>query len=339
MIEGTIPIRTAAVLRETALRVGAARGQIACAVGAEVDGTGDPRLRIPIESAWRLWELIGSVGGPGAGLCAAATAERGGLGVWDYLFTSRATLAESLRTVMELRSAVTDPAVVWEVREDGALLTVRVGVAQEADPVFVPVEEFVLALILRRVREATGQEVVPVRVAFTHRCTHRYRVMIEEFGTGRIDFGAPYSEVTFLGAGALATGGDPGLGEVLCHYAELLLADSRRAPDWREELHLVISDALACGEPGLDAVARRLALSPRTLQRRLRELDTTWRAEIEQVRLRQARNLLRDTELPVQSVAARVGYTDARSLRRAFRRWTGQTPDGFRGGIADECAG
>lgn len=332
-------MRTAAVLRETALRVGAKQGQIAFAAGTDAVGTGDERLRVPIESAWRLWELIGSVGGPGAGLCASATAERGGLGVWDYLFASRATLAESLRTVMELRSAVTDPAVVWEVREDGALLTVRVGVAQEADPVYVPVEEFVLALILRRIREATGQEIVPVRVGFTHRCTFRYRDMIEEFGTGRIDFGAPYSEITFLDAGALPTGGDPGLGEVLRHYAELLLANSRRAPGWREELHRAISEALARGELGLDAVAHRLAQSPRTLQRRLRDMDTTWRAEIEQVRWRQAQNLLRDTDLSVQSVAARVGYSDARALRRAFHRWTGQTPDGFRGVIADERAG
>ncbi|MEU7141045.1 helix-turn-helix domain-containing protein [Nocardia sp. NPDC046473] len=77
-------------------------------------------------------------------------------------------------------------------------------------------------------------------------------------------------------------------------------------------------------------MARRLAISPRTLQRRLQELDTTWRMEVESVRYEQALDLLRDTDLPVRSVAARLGDADTRALRRAFRRWTSQTPDAFR---------
>ncbi len=332
-------MRTAVVLHETALRVGASQGQIAATSGVDLAGVDGEGLRVPIESAWRMWELIGAVGGPGAGLCASATAARGALGVWDYLFSSHATVAESLCAVMELRSAVTDPAVVWEVLDDGGLLTVRVGVAVESDPVFVPVEEFVLSLILRRIREATGERVVPVRVAFTHRCTRRYPEMIEEFGTGRIDFGAPRSEITFLDAGALPTGADPGLGAVLCDYARLLLTSSRRVPDWREKLHAAISDALGRSELGLEGVAHRLALSPRTLQRRLGELGTTWRAEVERVRQQQALNLLRDTGLPVQSIAARVGYADARALRRAVHRWTGRTPDAVRKEASGRRAG
>ncbi|MFE3194082.1 helix-turn-helix domain-containing protein [Nocardia sp. NPDC059240] len=330
MIEGTIPMRTAVVLQDAALRVGASHGHIAGVSGVDKYSSGEEHLRVPIESAWRLWELIGSVGGPGAGLCVSATAERGALGVWDYLFTSRATLADSLRTVMEFRSAVTDPTVVWEVLEDDRLLTVRVGVAQESDPLFIPVEEFVLSLILQRVRAATKQHIVPVRVAFTHRVTHRFPHLIDEFGTGCIDFGAPFSEITFLDVGMLPTGDDPMLGDMLCHYAELQLEASRQVPDWRGKLHHAISDAMIRGDLALDTIACRLAISPRTLQRRLREVDSTWRAEVEHVRRDQVTNLLRDTGYSIQSVAARAGYTDARTLRRAFHRWTGQTPGEFR---------
>lgn len=339
MIDGTIPTRTAVVLQRTASRLGAPSWQIDGAVGVDERHLGDEQVRIPIESAWRMWELIGSIGGPGAGLCASATAARGVLGVWDYLFTSRPTLADSLRTVMELRSAVTDPTVVWEVLEDGALLTVRVGVAVESDPVFVPVEEFVLSLILRRIREATGAEIVPMRVAFTHRVTHRRRDLIDEFGTSRIDFGMPFSEITFLDAGRLPTGGDPALGEVFSGYAKLLLSTSRPVAGWRERLHLAISEALTDNDFGLDSVARRLSISSRTLQRRLCEMDSTWSDELDRVRQEQVDNLLRGTELPIESVAARVGYADARSLRRAFHRWTGQTPAAYRRDLEDKRAG
>ncbi|WP_067722035.1 AraC family transcriptional regulator [Nocardia yamanashiensis] len=330
MIDGTIPLRTAVMLRDTAIKVGATPWNLASFPEVDPSALGDERLRVPIETAWRMWELIGATGGLSAGLCASEAAAPGVLGVWDYLFSSRATLGESLRAVMEFRSAVTDPVVEWEVIEDGGLLTVRVGVAVEADPVFVPVEEFVLTLILRRIREATGQLVVPVRVAFTHRVSQRRNALIDEFGTGRIDFGAPYSEITFIDASTLPTGGDPGLGNVLCRYAALLHTTAKQMPVWSEQLHTAISEALLCGEPGLESVARRLSISQRTLQRRLAEAGTTWSAEIEQVRHQQARELLRDTELPVQSIATRIGYTDARTLRRAFHRWSGQTPDSFR---------
>ncbi len=77
-------------------------------------------------------------------------------------------------------------------------------------------------------------------------------------------------------------------------------------------------------------VAARLATSPRTVQRRLTDLDTSWRDEVDQVRRARAMDLLRDTELTVQAVAARVGYSDARALRRAFVQWTGRSPGSFR---------
>ncbi|MGW0328493.1 helix-turn-helix domain-containing protein [Nocardia sp. NPDC003183] len=69
------------------------------------------------------------------------------------------------------------------------------------------------------------------------------------------------------------------------------------------------------------------ALSPRTFQRRLAEAGTTWRDAACRDR---AERPLRDSDLPVQSIAAQLGYTDARTLRRAFRRWNGQSPDIFR---------
>ncbi len=128
----------------------------------------------------------------------------------------------------------------------------------------------------------------------------------------------------------LPTGGDPRLGELLCDYARLTLTASRQLPSWLDRFHAAVSAELALGDLTLGAVAARLALSPRTLQRRLTELDTTWRDEVDHLRRRRTMDLLRDTELTVRAVAARVGYSDARALRRAFVQWTGQSPAGFR---------
>ncbi|MFI1646737.1 helix-turn-helix domain-containing protein [Streptomyces avidinii] len=67
-------------------------------------------------------------------------------------------------------------------------------------------------------------------------------------------------------------------------------------------------------------------MSPRTLQRRLGEHGTTWREEVEAVRQEHTLELLRATDLPLRSVAARVGFSDVRALRRAVRRWEGLPP-------------
>ncbi|MFD7847995.1 helix-turn-helix transcriptional regulator [Nocardia sp. NPDC059764] len=80
----------------------------------------------------------------------------------------------------------------------------------------------------------------------------------------------------------------------------------------------------------LEKVARALRLGERTLQRRLAEHGTGWRTELETLRRDTALALLRDPAVPVRVVALRLGYRDHRVLARAFRRWTGQSPAGFR---------
>ncbi|WP_067721193.1 AraC family transcriptional regulator [Nocardia yamanashiensis] len=326
---GTFPSRTADIVRKTALRVGVSPVDLAGIPGLYPAALGDDLLRVPTESVWRMWELIDAIAGPGSGLCATAQADRGGLRVWDYLFSSGGTLAEGVRTAAEFRAVVTDPAAGWEVIEDGRLLTIR-ATRFEPEKVLAPIEEYAMSSLLRRMREATRRNLVPVRVAFGNNAGNRHRCLVDEFGTGQIDFGAPRSELTFLDAGALPTGTDPKLGEILKNYTKLVLAQSGPVPSWHETFRAAIAQALYEDNLTLTAVADRLAINTRTLQRRLAERNSNWRAEVEAVRHEQAKQLLRDTDLPVQSVAARLGYSDARVLRRAFGRWTGQTPDAFR---------
>lgn len=82
--------------------------------------------------------------------------------------------------------------------------------------------------------------------------------------------------------------------------------------------------------PGHTAVAVELCLSPRTLTRRLAEEGTTFRALQDEVRRLLAEELLTHTDLSCDQLAARLGYADAASFIRAFRRWTGHTPQEYR---------
>ncbi len=93
--------------------------------------------------------------------------------------------------------------------------------------------------------------------------------------------------------------------------------------------------------PTLEALAADLDLPPRTLQRRLDEADLTFRKLVERVRLTQAMGYLRSTDTPLAEIAARLGFANAGTFHRAFKRWTGQAPGEVRRdrGLADRSAG
>ncbi|WP_067694268.1 helix-turn-helix transcriptional regulator [Nocardia jejuensis] len=339
MIEGTIPTRVAALIRTTALNVGVTPAELD-AIIPTVDpaSLADDLVRVPTEWAWRAWELIDASAGIGSGLLATDIADRRGLYVWDYPFISGPILGDSARNALGVRGVVADPSIGWVVMQNGRLLTVRDTVAIDPDPLLAPLEEFMLSIMLRRVRAATRRYLVPDRVAFSHRASNRYNYLVDEFGTSHIEFGCPCAEITFLDAGTLSTQTTPDLGAMLRHYAEIVLAASNPAPSWRQNLRATITIALREGDLTIDEAAQSMAMSARTLQRRLHEMGTSWRHELESIRYEQASRLMRDTNLPIQSVAARLGYADARTLRRAIRRWTGQGTDEFRRRLHDRNA-
>ena len=78
------------------------------------------------------------------------------------------------------------------------------------------------------------------------------------------------------------------------------------------------------------AVARRLNLSVRTLQRRLHDEGLTFRAILDRTQSEIAKRWLRETSLSVAQVSEKLGYADRASFDLAFTRWSGRSPRRFR---------
>ncbi|MFI6586790.1 helix-turn-helix domain-containing protein [Embleya sp. NPDC050493] len=332
MIDYTVSSHMAHVVRDAALRAGVAHSELAYLPGLEPETLADPLLRVPTATLIRMWELIAHSNPTGAGVRAAETAARGRLHVWDYLFTTAGTFAEGCRDAARYLPTMTDPGVEMTVIEDDRRLTITYGIALYSPAAVTAIDEFAMALMLKRARDARGPGVVPVHVALAHEAPKDHRHLIEAFGTRSIDFGTRANSMTFLDLDAgppRPAGPDDELGLILRRYADNVLENARPASGWHGRFRSEVAHALG-EELSLELVAQRMAMSPRTLQRRLSDLETTWRDEIESVRHERAGTLLRETDLPIQSIAGRLGYTDARALRRAFQRWTGQTPDAYR---------
>jgi AraC family transcriptional regulator, regulatory protein of adaptative response / methylphosphotriester-DNA alkyltransferase methyltransferase len=80
----------------------------------------------------------------------------------------------------------------------------------------------------------------------------------------------------------------------------------------------------------LDSVAGSVATSRRQLQRVFGERQTSFRSEIQRVRMTRAAELLHDGALPVAAVARAVGYRRPAQFSKAFRRYHGRAPSELR---------
>ncbi|MCH9688443.1 MAG: AraC family transcriptional regulator [Deltaproteobacteria bacterium] len=97
-----------------------------------------------------------------------------------------------------------------------------------------------------------------------------------------------------------------------------------------DRVQSVLLECLPGGEASIEGAAKRLGLSRRTLQRRLGEEGVTFRQIVKNIRERLARHYLLQTSLPYEEVAFLLGFDEPTSFFRAFREWTGQTPETVR---------
>lgn len=293
--------------------------------GLTQDQLADDLVRPPTNSLLRLWEVMATIAPETAlGRHVAEQAELGSLHVWDYLFTSGTSLADGARQAAEYLHLVVDPSAIMSVDADGAQLTIRYCSESSWTPAAAAIHEFMLSLILRRCREAVGRPIVPVHVGFAHRPPRSHQLLTDTFGTRHLDFAGPINSITFIASDTqLLRPADPELVRILRSYAEMMTSRIRPLPDWRDSFNDAIAMAFAEATPSLHWVAQRLSISPRTVQRRLAEYGTTWQEQLDTARRARAERLLGQTNLPLRTVAARLGYADTRSLRRAVQRWDG----------------
>jgi AraC-like DNA-binding protein len=88
--------------------------------------------------------------------------------------------------------------------------------------------------------------------------------------------------------------------------------------------------SLLHGKSSGNDVARMLAMHRRTLNRRLRAQGATFQQVLDRVRFEVARQLLADTQVAIDDVAAALGYAGVSPFMRSFRRWSGTTPGRWR---------
>ncbi|MEM6447572.1 MAG: helix-turn-helix domain-containing protein, partial [Cyanobacteria bacterium P01_D01_bin.123] len=97
-------------------------------------------------------------------------------------------------------------------------------------------------------------------------------------------------------------------------------------------IHEQIVQNAQLSEYNAEAIAQKMNMSLRSLQRLARGEGYTVGQILENTREKKARRLLINSTLSIEAISNLLGYSDSRSFRRAFKRWTGYSPAEFRRG-------
>ena len=186
-----------------------------------------------------------------------------------------------------------------------------------------------LAFIVRLARIATREQVRPLEVVTLHPpqpAADYARFFGVEVVRGKIHaltFAKVDAERPFLTA-------NEAMWKVFEPSLRLRLAELDDSASVSERVRATLLESLPSGKASMDAVAGRLALSKRTLQRRLSEEGTSFQIVLNRTREDLARHYLSRTAYSCAEISFLLGFEDPNSFFRAFHEWTGDTPESLR---------
>ncbi|MEU1205684.1 AraC family transcriptional regulator ligand-binding domain-containing protein [Nocardia sp. NPDC005825] len=249
----------------------------------------DDAARVPSHYFPRLWELLErELDNPDATLRATGSYRLGEFGLIDYLISTADTVGAGLTVLGPFIGSIStnfriDPGEQTETESTFDVYTVNAeGRGRELSV------QMALSSLVSRMRQMTGQPMDPVSIEFRERAPRDLGAFTEQFGTARLEFGAPVDRITYRNTDfeRPQITADPMLAAVLRRHAATMPPPPPRATEWPDRVATVLAEVLDGTDALLEHVARRLYTSPRTLQRRLAESGTTWRLEVDRARKR-----------------------------------------------------
>jgi AraC-like DNA-binding protein len=283
-----------------------------------------PRLKSLVDDVAQTLQL------PHLGLELARALPKGAYGVAEFLIRSVATVRGACENLVRFNSLVA-PHQTFRFEETAEEAQLHHGIAGSPDAMSVHHHEYT-TLVLVTTFHGMVDDAKVNRVWFAHAPVPDLATLTRAFGTSDLTFDAALNGFSFdrRFLDMPVKGGDAALYPFLEEHALAALASRPKSDDLIERVRQNIREALKSGEPNIERIATRLALSGRTLQRRLADVDTSFQAVLDDVRFDLARAYLKDARLDITQVAYLLGYSELRAFDRAFKRWANVTPREWR---------
>jgi AraC-like DNA-binding protein len=109
-----------------------------------------------------------------------------------------------------------------------------------------------------------------------------------------------------------------------------LLQDGNQQMGLPAQIRALLSKEYGYNFPDFSEVCDALNMTPQTLRRRLKDAGTSYQEIKDNIREEASVYYLSKPELSIDEIALLMGFSEASSFHRAFKKWTGQTPSIFR---------
>jgi len=291
-----------------------------------------PDARFPLATTTRLWRLASQLTrDPAIGLWVSKHSRQTTFHALGYAFMASSTLLEALQRVVRFNGMVSDASEV-SLHDEGDCHRLSWRSLWPDNQPTDEAMEAILALILRSCRKIHEYEFAPVSTSLM-RAEPPGAGAFRDFFRGEVLFGEPAFGMSFRkadlerrlpwGNEELARSND----RVIAEYLARLEIGSIAT-----RLGLLLVKQLPNGEMSQDYYAAALAMSPRSLQRKLDREGTSFNRVLNETRCELARSYLARSAHTLTEIAFLLGFSDTSSFSRAFARWTGSSPSAYRDG-------
>jgi len=185
------------------------------------------------------------------------------------------------------------------------------------------------AILFNILRQLCGRSWAPTEVCFSHRTPIDLKPF-NKFFRAPLRFDSKQNGLFFRVRWLKqpVQQADPELHRLL--HKQINKLESAYSDDFPEQVRRVLQTALLMGHAREDEVAALFSMHSRTLHRRLKAFNVSFRQIADETRFEMARQMLENSELGLSQIAETLNYADTRAFIRAFRRWSGATPTRWR---------
>jgi AraC-like DNA-binding protein len=288
-------------------------------------------IQVPFEKAYRAWEIaVEQTGDKFLGLRLGEQTNPSILGLVGHLMQSCRNLEDAFKNVVGFSSVATDMfAYKMEVKKNLTVLSfepcspwikLSPNSARQAT-------EQAMAGTINVFQILSGKKIYPVQVSFKSKKPkeiEEYEIIFQSIIKWNADSNALIFETRQLQIPVLSY--DQSLTGLFNKLIQQRLTDLKNSNNIEHKIKKEILTTFRGQLPGIESMASRFNMTSRSLQRKLEEIDSSYRKIIGNVGKELSISLLKNDEIKTTEIAHTLGYSDVRAFQRAFKMWTGRYP-------------
>ena len=303
-------------------------------LGIDWQLVGKPGVRVPSGLGDTVVaRAIPLISDPAFALGAAACWHPSSLGVLGYAWLSSSTLHEGLKRIVRHARLLGDRWRCSCIKDSSGVRFVFASGRGET-PVGNVMTDYCLSVFLAMCRSNFERKLNPVKV-FLRRTEPADPTPYHAFYACEVVFGA--DENAFLLSAHDAEAPLPTANQELATTFDIILAEQLARHCERDlvsRCQAFLLKQLTSGEPCVEALAKSLGMSRRSLQRRLMDAGTSYQRVLEETRYELAKRYLQDPVKSVTEITFLLGFSEQGAFTRAFKRWNGSAPRDYRLSLA-----